>query len=233
MRIASFIFVLIFALSTAAQISSVKKPFDEGTRLAQSGEFERALMSYQAALAASKNSPIEPRSLARLHYNLGVCGYRLGRADKAIAELKTAIDLRDGKYSEASYALGMAESERENWAKARAAFLDALKTNDRNGEAWFDLAFAYLGENDLKNAEAAFRNAIRLKSIDAPLSHNNVGVMLAMRGEIEAAKAEFKAAVRTSGGRLKIAENNLRSCEIQASNVAKIELTLAERSKQT
>ena len=233
MQIASFILVLIFALSTAAQTPSVKMPFDEGTRLAQSGEFERALVSYQAALAASKNSPIEPRSLARLHYNLGVCEYRLGRADKAIVELETAIDLRGGEYSAASYALGMAESEHGNWAKARSAFLDALKTNDRNGEAWFDLAFAYLGENDPKNAEASFRNAIRLKSIDTPLSHNNVGVMLAMRGEIEAAKAEFKAAVRTSGGRLKIAENNLRSCEIQASNVAKIELILAERSKQT
>lgn len=233
MRTLSFIFVLIFAVSISAQSPAVKRPFDEGTRLAKGGEFEKALVSYRSALVASKNDAIDLKFLARLHYNLGVCEYRLGRADTAIGELETAIELRGGEYLEAFYALGMAETALENWPKARRAFLEALKMNNKNGEAWFDLAFAYLGEKDYLHAETAFRNAIRQRSIDTPLSHNNVGVILAMRGDIEAAKTEFKTAVRTSSGRLKMAQDNLRFCETQAAGVAlsKIELTVAERGQ--
>ncbi|MFT3743369.1 MAG: tetratricopeptide repeat protein [Pyrinomonadaceae bacterium] len=231
MRTLSFIFVLIFAASISAQSVAVKQAFGEGTRLAKNGEFEKALASYRTALAASKDDAIDLKFLARLHYNLGVCEYRLGRAEKAIDELRIAIESKGGEYPEAFYALGMAETERENWAKAREAFIGALKTNERNGEAWFDLAFAYLGEKDLERAETAFRNAIANKSIDTPLSHNNVGVILAIRGDIDAAKTEFKAAVRTSGGRLKMAEDNLKFCETRASSVgiSKKELIVAER----
>lgn len=234
MRILSFLFVLIFTFSSSAQSSKAKPPFDEGTRLAKSGNFEKALVSYRTALAASKDDAIDLKFLARLHYNLGVCEYRLGRAAKAIAELETAIELRGGEYAEAFYALGMAETARENWPKARIAFLGSIKTNSSNGETWFDLAYAYLSESDLENAEKSFRNAIRLKSIDTPLSHNNVGVILALRGEIDAAKMEFQTALRSSGGRLKIAVNNLKYCETHRSSIsaAKVALTIAERSNQ-
>lgn len=233
MRILSFIFVLILAVSVSAQSPAAKQPFDDGTRFARNGEFEKALASYRKALAASKNDAIDLKFLARLHYNLGVCEYRLGDADKAIGELETANELRGGEYSDAFYALGMAETARENWPKARVAFLGALKTNDRNGEAWFDLAFAYISEKDLENAEKAFRKAIDRKSIDTPLSYNNIGVILAMRGDIAAAKREFETAIRTSGGRLKMAESNLRFCENRETTVAlAASLNLAERGDQ-
>lgn len=234
MRTLSFICLLMFAVAISAQSPAAKQSFDDGTRSARNGEFEKALASYRAALAASKNDAIDLKFLARLHYNLGACEYRLGRADKAINELATAIEFRGGEYPQAFYALGMAETDRENWPKARQAFLEALKDGAKNAEAWFDLAFAYIREEDFENAETAFRKAIAHKSVDTPLGHNNIGVILAMRGDIAAAKKEFVTAFRTSGGRLKMAEDNLKFCETKASSVAllKIELTIAERGQE-
>ena len=219
MRATSFIFVLIFAVGVSAQSASVTRPFHEGTKFANAGEFEKALSSYHAAFEAARSGTMDSGHLAKLHYNLGVCEYRLGQNEQAIADLDQAIKLKKGDYAIASYALGMAESARENWPKARLAFLEALSSNKTNGEAWFDLAFAYLGENDPINAEAAFRNSITYKSVDLPLSHNNIGVILAIRGDLAGAEKEFEAALAASGGKLIEAQNNLNYCRARAAKL--------------
>ena len=114
----------------------------------------------------------------------------------------------------------MAQSERENWKGAQRAFLEAVKRDNRNGEAWFDLAFAYIAGGDLTAAESAFRNSIVHKSIDSILGHNNVGVLLAIRGEYAAAEREFETALKASGGSLIEAKNNLEYCRAHHSERA-------------
>ncbi|MEP6789253.1 MAG: tetratricopeptide repeat protein [Acidobacteriota bacterium] len=215
MRTLSFIFVCIFAVSISAQSSSVTRPFNDGTRSANAGKFEKALSNYLAASEATKGESIDRNYLARLHYNLGVCEFRLGQNEQAVSEFDQAIQLK-GDYPRAHYALGMAESTRQNWSKARLAFLEALRSNRANGEVWFDLAFAYLGEKDVANAETAFRNSIANKSVDSALGHNNVGVLLAIRGDLNAAEKEFEAALRSSDGKLTLAQSNLDYCRAHA-----------------
>src|SRR2546426_7946380 len=109
MRTLSFIFVFLFAVSVSAQSPSVTRSFNEGTKLANSGEFEKALSSYRAVLGGTKSVGSDNDFLARLHYNLGVCEYRLNRPDKAIEEFDLAIKIKGGNYWRAFYALGMAE----------------------------------------------------------------------------------------------------------------------------
>src|SRR5437763_1159893 len=103
MRTLSFIFVLIFAGGVSAQSNSVRQSFAEGTKLAKSGEFERALSSYLAASKAAKNERLGSDFLARLHYNIGVCEYRLDRPEPAVKELEQAVKLKKD-YSPAFYA---------------------------------------------------------------------------------------------------------------------------------
>jgi len=217
MRTLSVIFVLLFAISVSAQLS-VTRSFNEGTRLASIGEFEKALSSYRAALNDAERIRSGHDFLAKLHYNLGVCEYQLNRPERAVAEFHLAIEMRAGNYSPAFYALGMAESARENWPSARLAFLESLRLDKTNGEAWYDLAFVYFHEGDFVNAEAAFRNSIVHKSIDAAWSHNNVGVLLALRGDFSSAEAEFETALKLSGGRLVEARNNLEYCRARTRN---------------
>jgi tetratricopeptide (TPR) repeat protein len=212
MRMLSLIFVLAFGVSVSAQPQSVKSLFNEGTKFASAGEFEKALSRYREALNRSESVRLDSDHLARLHYNLGVCEFHLNHPERAIKELKLAIKLKGGNYPRAFYALGMAESVRANWQGARLAFLESLRLNKSNGEAWFDLAFAYLGEGDFAGAEAAFRNSIIYKSIDSAWSHNNVGVLLVLRGDLAEAQNEFERALEASGGKLIEARNNLEYC---------------------
>src|SRR5262249_9188718 len=211
MRILCFILLLLFAVNVSGQ-PSVTRSFTEGTQLAKVGEFERALSSYRAALRDAERVRPDNDVLARLHYNLGVCEYHLNRPERAVDEFHLAVKMKGGNYSRAWYALGMAESARENWPGARLAFLESLRLDQTNGEAWYDLAFAYVQDGDFVNAEAAFRNSIMHKSIDSAWSHNNVGVFLALRGEFSSAEREFEAALKSSGGRLVQARNNLDYC---------------------
>ena len=224
MRTLSFIFVLIFAVGVSAQSTAVVKPFREGTKFANSDEFEKALSFYQSALEAAKSERIGNDFLGRLHYNLGVCSYRLHRLEKSVEYLGMAISMRKGDYSAAYYALGMAETARENWPQARLAFLGALKGNRTNGEAWFDLASVYILEKNFAGAELAFRNSVAYKSIDSPLSHNNIGVILAMKKDFAAAETEFETALEQSGGRLIEARKNLEYCRMRNRElIAKLE----------
>jgi len=211
MRILWFTFLLLCAASVSAQ-PSVTRSFNEGTKLANVGEFERALSSYRAALIDAERVRPDKDFLARLHYNLGVCEYQLDRTERAVDEFHLAIRMKGGNYSRALYALGMAESARQNWPAARVAFLESLRLDRTNAEAWYDLAFAYVQDGDFVNAEAAFRNSIIHKSIDSAWSHNNVGVILALRGEFSSAEREFEAALKSSGDRLVQARNNLEYC---------------------
>lgn len=212
MPIISFIFILILALCTAAQLPIASHLFADGTRFANAGDFKNALDRYKTALRFVAGDDINRR--AKIHLNIGVCHYRLKQHDEAVVELKKAKRLRPD-YAKAHYVLGMAETARENWSNARKAFDAAIRLNGSDGEAWFDLGFAYIAEQRYKDAETAFRNAVRYRSVDSALSHNNIGVILAMRNEFAAAEKEFETALAASGGRLIEARKNLEYCRLQ------------------
>jgi tetratricopeptide (TPR) repeat protein len=232
MRKLIFAAIFLFSVSTiSAQSLLAKLAFEDATRFASAGDFKKALKSYQTAFAASENA--EGDFAIKLRYNLGVCNYRIGRLESAKAELSTAVRLSKGDHQRAYYALGMTESALENWPAARASFLKALELDPRDGEAWFDLAFVFLALHDYDQAAAAFRKSIENKSVDSALGHNNLGVIMAMKFEYNAAENAFNAALRQSNGKLIEARMNLEFCRALRGNVpqliARIELNFAKR----
>ena len=79
---------------------------------------KKALASYLAASEAANTEHLDSDFLAKLHYNIGVCEYRLDHPEQAVKELEQAVTLTNGAaYPRAFYALGMAESSREELAK--------------------------------------------------------------------------------------------------------------------
>ena len=86
---------------------------------------------------------------------------------------------------------------------------------------------AYLGGGDTVNAETAFRSAISFGTRDASLSHNNIGVIHALNGEMAAAVKEFEMALDLSHGALVEARANINFCSPRTANrpalVAKLE----------
>jgi len=231
MRIFSFIIVLFFAVGISAQSPAASLSFNTGMRSAASGEFEKALESYRTALTQVENEGSRSGFIAKLHFNIGVCLYRLERPTEAVKEFEEAIRLRKGNYQKAAYALGMAESARENWVKAAQAFEAAIKLKKDDGETWFDLGMANLAQSYFGKAEKAFRNSIKYGSIDTALSHNNIGVILAMKRDYSLAEKEFEMALALTAGKLAEARKNLEYCKTK--NSRELIASLAFSKKKT
>ena len=208
----TLLFILIGTFSVAAQSTMSISSLREAEKTAMNGDFGSALSRLNTILKQAQLEQASPGFISRVQYDIGACEFRLELTTQAIGHLEDAIRLANGHYPKAFYALGMAEARLQNWPKARTAFLTTLRSDKANGEAWFDLGVAYLGENNMENAEAAFRNAIKYGTCDASVGHNNIGVIRAMKGEIETAVAEFEKALKISNGDLAEARQNLKFC---------------------
>lgn len=203
--------ILLAALfsSAAAQNNTIQHWFEKGTTEARKGEFAVALKDLEVTQRLADAETASDRFRAKVHFNIGVCLYRLRRSVQAVIELKQAVRLYDGPYEKAYYALGMAEVDLKHMPAARDAFQSALKADPKNGEAWFDLAFVYLNNNDMEAAGEAFRKAIENGTVSSAVSHNNLGVTLLLKDDFAAAEKEFETALVESGGMLEQAKLNL------------------------
>jgi tetratricopeptide (TPR) repeat protein len=223
-----FILTLIisaFIFSVSAQTPDARQAFASGIKSANQGEFQTALKQFQVTLEFVKNEQRDNLFRAKIHFNIGVCYYKLKMLEKASIEYERAI-LLNPNYEKAFYALGMANAELKNWQTAEQAFSGAIRINKRNGETWFDLAFVYLAQNDYDAAQKAFEKSIKLKSVDSAISHNNIGVILAMNGDVNAAIKEFETALRKSDGNLTVAQGNLEFCKsLDKNTFAKLEFS--------
>ena len=68
----------------------------------------------------NKVSTRDGESYARAIYNIGVCYYELWQTEEAIIFYKRAIELKQGNYPRASYALGVALKIREGCGSKRS-----------------------------------------------------------------------------------------------------------------
>lgn len=201
--------ILILTLTAGAFAQTTATAFERGIRRASAGQFEVALDDFRKAMERSGAEPITDATRSRIHFNAGACLYRLGRFVEAGSEFSRSIRL-DPTYEKAFYSLGMTEAELGDWQTSADAFEAALRINKRNGETWFDLAYSYLALERNEDAERAFRNSIRFGSRDSHISHNNIGVLLAIKGRTRDAIREFETAIELSNGSLEIADDNLR-----------------------
>ena len=227
------IFVILTALvfSAPAQSFGTQQTFEKGVSLANEGKFETALADFKKSLTLAEIDDAKDDFRAKIHFNIGVCLYRLKQNAKATSEFEEAIKLTKGDYEKAFYALGMANAELKNWQKAEEAFRSAIGLNKRNGEAWFDLAFVYLAQKNYESARAAFQKSVEFKSIAAPVGHNNLGVIAAINGDLDAAVKEFEAALKKSNGTFTVAERNLQFCKSLGQNFNRESLAVLEFSK--
>jgi Flp pilus assembly protein TadD len=228
MRKLSFLFIIVFALVLTSAAQTVRQSFETGTRAANDAQYEKALENYRKAILYTENEKIGDEFLARIHFNLGVCLYRLKQNAEAVSEFKRAIALSNRGYQKAFYALGMAQTDLKNWRQAADAFRAAVNLDKSDGEAWFDLGMVLVEEKDFEAAAKAFQNSIKYKSIGAADAHNNVGVIYALKGNFGSAEREFETALIVSGGKSNEARNNLRFCKSNKQNLNQTALSKLE-----
>jgi tetratricopeptide (TPR) repeat protein len=190
----------------------------QGSRLDPAESIKRGNAKYSNAeyLAAigeyGQVPPHAGETYSQAVYNIGVCYYELWRTEDAIEMYKKAVAVRSGRYPKALFAMGVALEDLHRQVEAKEAYRQAttVATGREAREAHFRLGLLLAAESDLEGAAAHFTEAIAGKI--TPGSHNNLGVVLALKGRLREAEREFEVALRQSGGTFADATHNLNLC---------------------
>jgi tetratricopeptide (TPR) repeat protein/V8-like Glu-specific endopeptidase len=223
--------------NTSSQVTQHLDPYNQGTKLLESGDYSSAIDYLKEA------TRLEP-NYAYAHHNLGVSYGHLGRYQEAIASFKEAI--RIDPNNAASYgSLGWNFNELGLYQEAIAPLKEAIRIDPNNAASYGSLGFSYfmLGRYDEaiafyrevirinpndpngnyalgntygklgrhQEAIASFKEAIRLNPNNA-FSHNNLGWAYELLGRNDEAITEYKEAVRIDPKDTN-AQNNLKNLE--------------------
>ncbi|MCA8988167.1 MAG: tetratricopeptide repeat protein, partial [Planctomycetaceae bacterium] len=146
----------------------------------------------EAAAEFRKAIELNPRQVAA-HKNLSKTLRKQGKAEEAIAVLRTAIEIWPGK-ADLHYELGYGYLQ-ENADEAVTEFQRAIELNPKHLLAHQYLGVALRNQDKTEDAVAVFRKAIEISPKNADL-HNELGfTLLRYRENAAEAIAEFRRAV--------------------------------------
>lgn len=215
------IILLAAAVLSNAQSTDSKSILRRGDALVAQEQYKLAIAEY------SKVSTRDRDAFARATYNIGVCYYELWQTDDAIEFYKRAVELKQGNYPKASYALGVALENQNKISEAKKAYEQARGELAR---ATYRIGVLEAKAGEFETAAALFREAAARAGEHVPASHNNLGVMLARLGYLKEAEQQFVLALKASDGRFDDAAYNLNLCHQDAqkaqNDLSKIILSL-------
>ena len=105
-----FVILTFSVLSASAQSFTTQRMFEKAVGMANDGKFETALPMFKDSLALAKIDDAGAGFQAKVHFNIGVCQYRLKQSKAVVAEFEEAIRLARRDYEKAFYALGIAQA---------------------------------------------------------------------------------------------------------------------------
>jgi len=146
-----------------------------------------------AALLDSGASPkVTARQAADIQVAMGQSDEEQGKPDEAEAAYKEALR-RDPKRADAEARLAILSDRKGDPAAADRHFARALKLAPKDPELLSDRGYGLYLRRRWADAESSLRKAIALSPAHAR-AHNNLGLVLARRGDPEGALAEFARA---------------------------------------
>jgi superkiller protein 3 len=121
---------------------SVEEHFQKGNEYIQAGQFDKAVVEFEAVLK------VEPERVSALT-NLGVAYYNVQRLDDAIAQYQKALEVGPDD-ADIHSNLAAAYVQKNDLTNALAEYQKAVTINPKLSQAHFGLAVVYLqqGQND-------------------------------------------------------------------------------------
>jgi len=174
---------------------------DDGLRLHQRGEFERAEAIYRNVL---RQQPDHPEAL----HLLGVLLHQKGASDEAVAAIERALE-KDPKSADATYNLADILLAQGKTAEAVQRFRHALTLRPDFPEAAISLGIALRSHGEIDQALDQLREAAT-KYPDFAEAHYNLGDTLRIQNKLGEAKVALKKALVVRPD-FSEAENNLAS----------------------
>jgi Flp pilus assembly protein TadD len=126
-----------------------------------------------------------------LSWNLGWCYFKLGRMDEARKHLARAAKLAPENHV-CKYGLGQVYLKKKQYKKAEAVLSEALRLKETHLSR-SSLAFAYLAQGKLEEAEKTHLDGITLKPRDSARRESYAAFLSDVGREAEAEKMGRKA----------------------------------------
>lgn len=207
MRVLFMVLFMAFAVTvnTFAQTDLAQQYFEEGNEFAKAEKYEKAIEFYNKSLKVVKK---DKGLKTKIQYNIGVSYYQLKQFKKAEKSFDKAIKINKD-YVQAIYSLGLTQIELKQLNSAKSSFTKVIGLDEKHSEAWFDLGMVFLEQKKYLNAKIAFEKSIEYKTTRLAEAQNNLGVISALQGNIQAAVSQFRLAFFQSKGKLLLAKNNL------------------------
>ncbi|MGB1548324.1 MAG: tetratricopeptide repeat protein, partial [Alphaproteobacteria bacterium] len=174
---------------------------DDGLRLHQRGEFERAEAIYRNVL---RQQPDHPEAL----HLLGVLLHQKGAGEEAVGYIERSL-AKDPRSAEATYNLADILLAQGKTAEAVERFRQALGLRTDFPEAAISLGIALRSHGDMETALVQLREAAA-KYPEYAEAHYNLGDTLRIQNDLDGAKAAFEKALAVRANFAE-AENNLAS----------------------
>jgi len=179
------------AVSTLEQAVALRPNADNhyalGNAYYDTGDYEKALVEYQAALTA------DPKHVASA-VRLGDTFAKLGRTDEAIAAYRQALALKDD--ADVHAYLGMLLAQQGQTQQAESEYRASLRLAE-NVLAHLGLATLYQSAGDLDQAIAEYQAALALQ--DAPYTRLALAWLYEAKGRLAEAASEYQAGIAGLG----------------------------------
>ena len=140
-------------------------------------------------LETGGDGKVSGRQAADVQFAIGKSQEEEGHLEQAEAAYRSAL-ARDPSRSDAQARLAILAERRGDPAGSSMRFDLALKIDPKNPEIHCDRGYSHYLRRRFKEAEASLRSALASDGSHAR-SHNNLGLVLAARGDKEGAIAEF------------------------------------------
>jgi tetratricopeptide (TPR) repeat protein len=128
--------------------------FMKGTRLLQKGDAAGSVAYFQAAL-------VKDASYYRAHHNLGLAYYQMGRLTDAEEELQKTVDLTNGGYAPADFALAIVLCERHDPSDAQRLVETGLSMQPDSALGKYFLGLVQFELNRFAEAEQSAWDALK------------------------------------------------------------------------
>ena len=171
---------------------TVEEHFQKGNEYIQAGQFDKAVVEFEAVLAA------EPERISALT-NLGVAYYNVGRLDDAIVQYQKALEVGPDD-ADIHSNLAAAYVQKNDLTQALAEYQKAVTINPKLSQAHFGLAVVYLqqGQNDKALEELLLfqENDDGTDKIATAQANVYLGAVYLDKGELEKALVEYQKALQ-------------------------------------
>jgi FimV-like protein len=145
----------------------------------------------------SATSARAQESGSRVLRSLPVACQNLGKSDRPVGDL--LAEVAHNATAEAYNALGAAFAEAHKLNCAVPAFEEALRLDERDWRARYNLALALIQKGEETKAAEHLHVLIQQKP-DSPEAHEALGSLLEQQGKLEEAEEEFKQALKFDPG---------------------------------